>query len=50
MRYFGSWWERLRRGELAPTLVVAALTLGLALGHAEQILRHLAGAGSNYWS
>ena len=48
MRFFGSWWERLRSGELAPVLVTA-LMLGLALGRVEHILRHLALPTGNYW-
>ena len=48
MRFFGSWWERLRGGELAPLLVTAVM-VGLALSRAGFVLRHLALPTGNYW-
>jgi hypothetical protein len=47
MRFFGSWWERMRRRALAPGAVVA-LGLGLGLGHAHSIA-NIVGPGTSYW-
>jgi len=47
MRFFGSWWERMRSSALAPGAVVA-LGLGLGLGHAHR-LASILGPGTSYW-
>jgi hypothetical protein len=49
MGFFGSWWERLRSGELVP-LLVTAMMLGLTLSRAGYVLRHLALPSGNYWT